>query len=101
MSLRQIFSPVQSYLSRVTYQFGFNYEKTPIQINNTIIDDFGINFGVSLPVGNASIFNFGFRYGQMGTTSDGLIQEDYFRINLGMTFNDRSFGWYRNQNKFK
>lgn len=92
---------VKSYLQRVTYQFGFNYEQTPVKINNKNIDDFGINFGVSLPVGSASIFNFGFKYGQLGTTSDGLIREDYFRINLGMTFNDRSYGWYRNQNKYK
>lgn len=92
---------VQSYFKRVTYQFGFDYEQTPIRINNTSIDDFGINFGVSLPVGLVSILNVGLKYGQMGTTSDGLVREDYFRLNLGMTFNDRSFGWYRNQNKFK
>jgi len=91
---------VSSYLERVTYQFGFNYEQTPVMINNINIDDFGINFGVSLPVGNSSIFNVGFKYGQRGTTSNGLIREDYFKINLGMTFNDRSYGWYRNQRKF-
>jgi hypothetical protein len=84
----------------VTYQFGFNYAQTPVRINNVNIDDFGINFGVSLPVGNSSILNVGFKYGQLGTTSNGLIREDYFKINLGMTFNDRSYGWYRNQRKF-
>jgi hypothetical protein len=92
---------VTSYLKRVTYLFGVSYEQTPIFVKNQNIDDFGINFGVSLPVGNASIFNLGFKYGQLGTTSNGLIREDYYKINLGMTFNDRSFGWYRNQNKFK
>ena len=95
------FFNVKSYLKRVTYQFGFNYEQTPVMINNTNIDDFGINFGVSLPAGNASILNVGFKYGQLGTTSNGLIRENYFKINLGMTFNDRSYGFYRNQNKFK
>jgi len=91
---------VSSYLDRVTYQFGFNYEQTPVRINNVNIDDFGINFGVSLPVGNSSIFNVGFKYGQLGTTTNGLIKENYFKLNLGMTFNDRSYGWYRNQRKF-
>ncbi len=94
------FTSVNSYLKRVTYQFGFNYEQTPVKINNTNIEDFGINFGVSLPAGNASILNVGFKYGQLGTTSNGLIRETYFKINLGMTFNDRSYGWYRNQRKF-
>ncbi len=92
---------VTSYMKRVTYQFGINYEQTPVKINNTNIDDFGINFGLSLPVGNASIFNVGVKYGQLGTTSNGLIKENYYKINLGMTFNDRSFGWYRNQRKIK
>ncbi len=92
---------VTSYLKRATYLFGFSAEQTPIFVNNTNINDFGINFGVSLPVGSASIFNFGVKIGQLGTISNGLIREDYFKLNLGMTFNDRSFGWYRNQNKFK
>lgn len=93
-------SSVTSYMKRVTYQFGFNYEQTPIKINNTNIDDFGINFGVSLPFGQGSLLNVGFKYGQLGTTQDGLIREDYIKFNLGMTFNDRSYGWYRNQRKF-
>lgn len=91
---------VSSYMKRVTYQFGINYEQTPVKINNTNIDDFGINFGLSLPVAY-SIFNVGVKYGQLGTTSNGLIKENYYKINLGMTFNDRSFGWYRNQRKIK
>lgn len=95
------FFSVNSYMKRVTYQFGFNYEQTPVKINNENINDFGINFGVSLPAGRSSIFNIGFKYGQLGTTSNGLIREDYFKINMGMTFNDRSYGWYRKQSKFK
>ncbi len=95
------FLSVTNYMKRVTYQFGFNYEQTPVMINNKNIDDFGINFGVSLPTGRSSIFNFGVKFGQLGTTSNGLIREDYFKVSMGMTFNDRSYGWYRNQSKFK
>ena len=94
------FTSVKSYLKRVNYQLGFSYNQTPIVVNNKNIDDFGINFGVSLPVGNASLFNLGFKFGQQGTTSDGLIKENYLKLNLGMTFNDRSFAWYRNLRKF-
>jgi len=94
------FTSVKSYFKRVNYQMGFYYNQTPIMINNKNIDDFGINFGVSLPVGNASLFNLGFKFGQQGTTSDGLIKENYLKLNLGMTFNDRSFAWYRNLRKF-
>lgn len=95
------FFSVTSYLKRIAYQFGFDYEQTPVKIKNASIDDFGINIGVSLPVGPASIINLGFRYGQMGTTSDELVREDYFKISLGVIFNDRSYGFYRNQRKLK
>jgi hypothetical protein len=94
------FNSVSNYLKRVTYQIGFQYKKTPLMVNNRQIDDFGINFGVSLPVGGASLLNVGFTLGQMGASSDGLIKEEYARIRLGMTFNDRSFAWYRSQRKF-
>lgn len=95
------FFSATSYMKRVTYQFGLDYEQTPVKIKNASIDDFGINIGVSLPVGSASIFNLGFKYGQMGTTSDDLVREDYYKISLGVIFNDRSYGFYRNQRKLK
>jgi len=94
------YNSVTSYLKRVTYQMGFYYEKTPFFANNTSIKDFGMNFGLSLPVGSASLLNFGVNFGSLGTQSNGLIKDNYVKITLGLTFNDRSFGWYRNQRKF-
>jgi hypothetical protein len=94
------FASVNSYLNRIVYQVGINYERTPIYLNNTQLNDFGINFGVSLPVGGASLVNLGFTYGQLGTTANGLIKEEYIQFRFGLTFNDRSFSWYRNQRKF-
>ncbi len=91
---------VNSYLKRVTYQAGFSYKKTPYFINNQDISDFGINFGVSLPVGGASLLNVGGCVGHMGSTSNGLIRENYFKLLLGVTINDRSYGYYRNKRKF-
>ena len=72
------YQSVNSYLKRVTYQMGFSYEKTPFYPKNTTIEDFGINFGVSLPVGRASVFNIGFNYGQMGTTDNGFDKRRLF-----------------------
>ncbi|HBH21783.1 MAG TPA: hypothetical protein DDY13_00010 [Cytophagales bacterium] len=91
---------VTSYLKRVTYQLGGYYSQTPYLINGATVDDFGINFGVSLPVGAVSTANLGFNWGKMGTTENGSIQEDYYKISLSIGFNDQSFGWYRKQRKF-
>lgn len=76
-----------SYLSRMVYRAGLRYENTGLLVNNKSINDFGMNFGIGLPVG-ASNINLGFEYGQRGTTSNGLIKEDYFNVTVGLSLND-------------
>ncbi len=83
---------VKNYLERITYRIGFQYEKTPYFINLTAINNFGINFGISLPIASYSKLNFAFELGRRGTTNAGLIQEDYFRIYFGASINEF---WFR------
>lgn len=81
-----------NYLSRVTYKAGFRYENTGIILNNTSINDSGITFGLGLPIaGIFSSANFGFEYGKRGTTSNGLIQENYMNLSLSLSLSDRWF----------
>lgn len=79
---------VDNYLKRVTYRVGVSSENTPYTINNNQVNDFGINFGWSLPVSNISSLDMAFRYGRRGSVSENLVEEDYFRVYLGITFND-------------
>lgn len=94
------FFSVNSYLKRITFLAGINYTTTPISVENEDINDFGINFGASLPVRNGSTVNLGFTIGNMGTTNNNLVRENYFKISLGVSFNDQAYGWYRKQRKF-
>lgn len=80
-----------TYYKRMTYRMGLQYEKTPFVFNGENINDFGINFGVTLPVSNASSIHTSFLFGQRGKTENNLIRERYFRLSLGITFNDRWF----------
>ncbi len=82
---------LNSYLKRVTYRVGLNYETTPFMVNNQQLNDFGINFGMSLPVSRYSSMDFAFKVGQRGTVDDNLTKEQYFRVFLGVTLNDRWF----------
>ena len=79
---------VDNYFSRITYRFGLNIDQLPYFLQDTQINEFGINFGMSLPVSNFSSVDLGFRYGSRGTINNNLIREDYFRIYFGITFND-------------
>lgn len=82
-----------NYFHRVTYRAGFRYENTGLVINNQTINDMGVSAGLGLPVGNGfSDLTFAFEYGQRGTKSAGLVQENYFNINIGLTITDR---WFR------
>lgn len=88
-------SSIDNYFERLTYRFGLNYENTPYLINDIHIEEFGINFGLSLPVSNFSSLDFGFRYGVQGTLIDNLIKESFTRIYFGFTFNDNR--WFVRQ----
>jgi hypothetical protein len=79
---------ISSYLSRMIYRTGLYYERTPYVVNNDQIYDFGINFGVSLPVGQASLVNLALNYGQRDGSLTTAISEKYIRFSLGLTVND-------------
>lgn len=81
-----------SYFKRCTYKFGLKYEKTPLLINSTQINNFGINFGLELPTDKQRSFvNLGMELGSRGTTNANLVKENYIKVNLGLTLNDRWF----------
>ncbi len=84
-------SSVNSYLARVAYRLGGHYRNLPFAVSGQQITEFGIDFGLSLPVSNLSSINLAFEIGNRGTTEQGLIRENYARATLGVTFNDRWF----------
>jgi len=80
------------YWKRITYRTGLHFENTGLEINNETINEFGISFGVGLPVGPVfSNANLGFEIGKRGTTNQNLIQENFFNLNISLSLNDRWF----------
>ena len=87
------YNSLTNYLSRVVYRAGFRYEETGLNINNSSIDEFGISFGLGLPVVRLfSNANIGFEYGQRGTTNFGLVKEEFFNMSISLSLNDK---WFR------
>ncbi|SHO62182.1 hypothetical protein [Algoriphagus zhangzhouensis] len=89
------FLEVDNLLKRATYRFGFEFQQTPYFLNQTNINDLGINFGASIPVNQLSLLNFAVKVGQRGTTSAGLIRENYVNFTLGFSLNDNSWFYKR------
>jgi len=81
-----------SYLKRITYRAGLRLDKTGMIVNDVDINNFGITFGLGLPLGRSfSNLNLGFELGRRGTTRANLVEESYFKINVGLSLNDRWF----------
>jgi len=86
------YNSLTNYLSRVVYRTGVRFENTGIVVQNEDINEFGISFGVGLPVGRKfSNVNIGFEYGSRGTTNNNLVKEEFFNLNLSLSFNDKWF----------
>lgn len=80
---------LSGYLKRMTYRTGVSLEKYPYFINGKPVDDFGINFGFTMPVSRISSLDFAFKVGRRGTVQDHTIEENYFKLYFGVTINDQ------------
>jgi hypothetical protein len=86
------YSSFSGYLKRITYRAGVRFEKTGMLVNDQEIENFGITFGFGLPLGSVfSNANIGLEYGKTGTTSANLIQENYFKVIVGLSLNAKWF----------
>jgi hypothetical protein len=87
------FNAISNYWQRIEYRAGFNYKKLGLNINDTNIDDYGITFGVGLPVGfQLSRVNLGFEIGTRGENKGNLVKENYFNFRLSLSLSDK---WFR------
>jgi hypothetical protein len=83
---------INSYTKRIAYRAGVKFEQTYLTFNNRQINDFGITFGVGLPVYRSkSTINIAAEIGKKGTTEENLVLENYFRLNLMVNLYDLWF----------
>ena len=89
------FTDFDKLLNRSTYRMGLEWMRTPYFINQTTINDIGINFGTSIPVNQLSLVNMAMKVGRRGTVDNGLIREAYVNFSLGFSLNDNSWFYKR------
>ena len=81
------------FFNRVPYRLGFSYGRTPYRVNGQQPTEWSVSTGFSIPMGRGGLsdLNLGFSYGNRGAVGNGLIREQYGRVILGVTLNDRWF----------
>ncbi len=81
----------RNYFQRMAYRAGFNYSSSYLSINGTDWTEYGITFGIGLPIRRTEStypkLNLGVEYGSRGTTDAGLIKENFLNFNVGITVN--------------
>ncbi|HSY75783.1 MAG TPA: hypothetical protein VK890_02935, partial [Bacteroidia bacterium] len=90
----------QAFFGRIHYRLGFSMNQTYLDLNNTPITDTYVSFGLGIPIGapyappmntQLGVLNFGFQIGELGTTNNNLLREDYAKVLVAFTFNSRWF----------
>ncbi|MCX2679945.1 hypothetical protein OOZ15_08360 [Galbibacter sp. EGI 63066] len=81
-----------SYWKRVTYRVGLKNERTGMIVNNVPVHDFGMSFGLGLPLRGFSNANVGVEFGKRGSTFQGRVEENYFNVFISLSLNDL---WFR------
>lgn len=77
------------YPSRIRYRLGTYYVQDYIVKDGNQLEDFGISFGVGLPLKRSKTsLNLGVQWGQRGTSDNNLTKEDYLKFTMNLTLHE-------------
>ncbi|GAA3937793.1 membrane protein [Hymenobacter algoricola] len=99
---------VENYFKRVTYRVGLTAAQMPYQPNGQMIYDRSVSWGFAFPLPSATpldatVIGLAFTYGQrgnkdtyllndaQGTRTVNNVKDDYLKLQLGVTLNNRWF----------
>ena len=85
----------RNYLKRIRYRAGAYYSDPYAKVDGKEgAREYGVSFGLGLPLEvfqGRSILNISGQYVKVSPKVKGMLEENYLRVNIGLTFNDRWF----------
>ncbi len=85
-------NPMGKFLQRTQYRVGANYSTPYLKVNGQDgSSEYGITAGVGLPINNRSMVNVNLQWLRRAPSAKNLITENYFMLNIGITFNEMWF----------
>lgn len=97
----------ENILQRTEYRIGVRYGNSSVKYNNTSLTDFGMSFGLGIPVARkksprenykaATMIQLGIDYGTRGNNVSGGVQENVTTIYFGISIMPSSVAdrWFR------
>jgi hypothetical protein len=83
----------RGYLKRIKYRAGAYYSDPYTKVNaQEGAKEYGASFGFGFPIFQSkSILNISGQYIKVKPKVAGMLEENYLKINIGLTFNERWF----------
>lgn len=79
----------KNYLLKINYRLGFYYNKSYLRLKDNQINNYGITFGLGLPMANKKTsLNLSCTIGKKGTLDNGLIEENFTSFGINLTLYD-------------
>ncbi len=87
------------FVEQLHFRAGFRYADSRLIINDQQLTEYGISFGLGIPISRnlpMSYLNLSTELGQRGDSNPGLIREQFARINFGLSLSPIGLdGWFQ------
>jgi len=81
------YNSITKYYKRMHYRIGVSFKETPLEFGDNQLKELSLSFGLGLPVKKSRTkYDFSCTLGQLGTTEDNLIQEQFIRLALSISY---------------
>ncbi|MGH2574319.1 MAG: OmpP1/FadL family transporter [Ignavibacteria bacterium] len=80
-----------SFFESIAYRLGASYTSDYLRLKDKSINSYGVHAGLSLPISRLNSVDLSFNYSTRGTTSDGLIKDDVFKIGASINIGELWF----------
>ncbi len=91
-----------SFLNRITYKAGVRYGDSYLKFRGEKISDKAVTLGLDIPLKALAVssVDVGLEYGTRGTLRNGLVRENYFKINVGLMLFGRDYDYWFEKYKY-
>ncbi len=91
-----------SFFNRMTYKAGLRTGNNYLEFNGIPMNERAVTIGVDIPfkATNVSMLSIGLEYGERGTMKQGLVKENYFKINAGIMLFGRDYDYWFDKYKY-
>lgn len=78
----------ENIFKMMQYRMGFEFSKNPVLVNNSQVKEYGITFGIGIPLGEKSkgSFNLSMETGTRGENKNNEVKEQFTNVMFGFSF---------------